>query len=204
GVNGGVASAGIENTTRITRDKIGFANSDGILDESKPHLTNEKLKVGTVEITNSGIDAGNQEISNVKSAINPATNGGQPDFVTRLGRAGTNPSKQNSAATVKDLYDLSQSPLTFAGDTGNDVTRKLGDTLKVQGGNKDTDLTENNIGVVADNTNGSLTVKLAKTLNDLDAVNTQNLTATNSITVGSGDTKAELLNSGLTFSKSNT
>uniref|UniRef100_UPI0013CF46F1 YadA-like family protein n=1 Tax=Moraxella catarrhalis TaxID=480 RepID=UPI0013CF46F1 len=190
-VNAGTAGAGSENTARITRDKIGFAKADGTLDTTKPHLTP------------TGIDAGNQEISNVKSAINPATNGGQPDFVTRLGRAGTDASKQKSAATVKDLYDLSQSPLTFTGDTGESVKRKLGDTLKVQGGNKDTDLTENNIGVVADNTNG-LTVKLAKTLNGLDAVNTQNLTATNSITVGSGDTKAELLNSGLTFSKSNT
>ncbi|WP_277620258.1 ESPR-type extended signal peptide-containing protein, partial [Moraxella catarrhalis] len=39
-VNGNTSGAGIENTARITRDKIGFANSDGILDESKPHLTN--------------------------------------------------------------------------------------------------------------------------------------------------------------------
>nr|WP_319923423.1 YadA-like family protein [Moraxella catarrhalis] len=195
GVNGGVASAGIENTTRITRDKIGFANSDGILDESKPYLTNEKLKVGTVEITNSGINAGDKEITKVKSAISDATNG-QPDFVTRLETA--NGSKPNSAATIKDLHGLAQSPLTFAGDSGT-TARKLGDTLKVQGGNKDTDLTENNIGVVADNTNGSLTVKLAKTLSGLTEVKTATLTATNSVTVGSGNTKAELLNSGLTF-----
>ena len=190
-VNGNTSGAGIENTARITKNGFGFNDGAGNIKNDLPSLTTD------------GINAGDKEITKVKSAIDPATNG-QPNFVNRLATAGTNPSKQNSAATVKDLYDLSQSPLTFTGDTGESVKRKLGDTLKVQGGNKDTDLTENNIGVVADNTNGSLTVKLAKTLNDLDAVNTQNLTATNSITVGSGDTKAELLNSGLTFSKSNT
>ncbi|OAV25594.1 hypothetical protein AO369_1379 [Moraxella catarrhalis] len=201
GVNGGVASAGIENTTRITRDKIGFANSDGILDESKPYLTNEKLKVGTVEITNSGINAGDKEITKVKSAIADAGNNGQPNFVTRLGNA--NNTSPNSAATIKDLHGLAQSPLTFEGDTGESVKRKLGDTLKVQGGKTTaTDLTDNNIGVVAGD-NG-LTVKLAKTLSGLDAVNTATLNASDKVTVGSGDTKAELLNSGLTFSKPNT
>ncbi|RKL84816.1 hypothetical protein, partial [Moraxella catarrhalis] len=141
---------------------------------------------------------------NVKSAINPATNGGQPDFVTRLGRAGTDASKQKSAATVKDLYDLSQSPLTFAGDTGNSVAKKLGETLTIKGGETaEGKLTDgNNIGVVA---NGNdLTVKLAKTLTGLEAVNTQNLTATGKVTVGSGNNTAELQNSGLTFSQTGT
>ncbi|WP_081262800.1 YadA-like family protein, partial [Moraxella catarrhalis] len=197
-VNGNDAGATKVGTSRITKDEIGFAAVGGTLDESKPHLTNEKLKVGTVEITNSGINAGDKEISNVKSAINPAGNGGQPDFVTRLKTAGEDTSKQNSAATVKDLYDLSQSPLTFAGDTGTDVTRKLGETLKVQGGQA-TDLTDGNIGVVANSTDNSLTVKLAKTLNDLDAVNTETLTANTKVKVGNGNDIAELQNGGLTF-----
>ncbi|MPY07724.1 ESPR-type extended signal peptide-containing protein, partial [Moraxella catarrhalis] len=185
-VNNGVAGAGIENTTRITRDGIGFAGADGTLDTKKPHLTKD------------GINAGNQEITKVKSAIADAGNNGQPDFVTRLGNA--NNTSPNSAATVKDLYDLSQSPLTFTGDTGT-TAKKLGETLNIKGG-KTTDLTENNIGVVAGD-NG-LTVKLAKTLSGLDAVNTATLNASDKVTVGSGDTKAELLNSGLTFSKPNT
>ena len=184
-VNGNDAGATKVGTSRITKDEIGFAAVGGTLDKNKPHLTKD------------GINAGDKEITKVKSAIDPAANGGQSDFVKRLSDANTN--KQNSAATVKDLYDLSQVPLTFEGDnTGTDVTRKLGETLKVQGG-KATDLTENNIGVVADNTNGSLTVKLAKTLSGLTEVKTETLTATNSVTVGSGNTKAELLNSGLTF-----
>ncbi|WP_227711984.1 YadA-like family protein, partial [Moraxella catarrhalis] len=185
-VNNNDAGAGIDGTSRITKDKIGFTGAGGTLDKSKPHLTP------------TGINAGNQEITNVKSAIADATNGQtDPSFITRLGNA--NNTSSNSAATVKDLYDLSQSPLTFAGDTGNDVTRKLGDTLKVQGGNKDTDLTENNIGVVADNTNGSLTVKLAKTLSGLTEVKTETLTASDKVKVGNTGNTAELLNSGLTF-----
>ena len=163
--------------------------------------TDKGLTVGDVKINKDGINAGGKEIANVKSAIADANGQPNPSFIDRLATA--HGSKPNSAATVKDLYDLSQSPLTFAGDTGS-VDRKLGDTLNIKGGKATADeLTNGNIGVVADNANG-LTVKLAKTLNDLDAVNTKTLTATNSITVGSGDTKAELLNSGLTFSKSNT
>ena len=173
----------------MTKDGFGFNNGSGSLDTDKPHLTP------------TGINAGDKEISNVKSAINPATNGGQPDFVTRLGTANTD--KPNSAATVKDLYDLSQVPLTFAGDnTGTNVTRKLGDTLKVQGGQTDTSkLTDNNIGVVA--SGDTLNIKLAKTLTGLDAVNTETLNANQKVKVGTGTNTAELINSGLTFNQPN-
>ncbi|MCG6817382.1 YadA-like family protein [Moraxella catarrhalis] len=191
----------IPDTTRITKNKIGFAGADEQVDESKPYLDNEKLKVGTVEIKKTGINAGNQEITKVKSAIVDAVNGqANQSFVNLLETAGTNTNKQNSAATVKDLYDLSQSPLTFTGDSGN-VKRKLGQTLTITGGQTKTDqLTDNNIGVVA-GTNG-LTVKLAKTLNSLTEVNTGTLNASEKVKVGNGNNNAELLNGGLTFSTS--
>lgn len=183
-VNAGMANTN-ESTTRITKDKIGFANSTGQVDENKPHLTKD------------GIDAGGQTIKMVKSAID---NGQPQDFITHLGNANKDTNKQNSAATVKDLYSLSQSPLTFAGDTGSHVTKKLGDTLTVKGGETNTGkLTDGNIGVVADS-NG-LTVKLAKTLTGLEAVNTKTLTATDKITAGSGNSASELLGGGLTFNK---
>ena len=198
--NTGTGTA-IPDTTRITKNKIGFAGADEQVDESKPYLDNEKLKVGTVEIKKTGINAGNQEITKVKSAIVDAVNGqANQSFVNLLETAGTNTNKQNSAATVKDLYDLSQSPLTFTGDSGN-VKRKLGQTLTITGGQTKTDqLTDNNIGVVA-GTNG-LTVKLAKTLNSLTEVNTATLNATNKVKVdnSTGNT-AELLNNGLTFTQ---
>ena len=199
-VNGGTVGVPKVGTTRITKDDIGFAGADGAIDKQLPYLDKKQLKIGQVEITkDSGINAGNQEITNVKSAIADANGQTNQSFVTRLGTAGKDTNKRNSAATVKDLYDLSQSPLTFAGDTGNGVNKKLGDTLTVKGGETNTGkLTDGNIGVVADSANG-LTVKLAKTLNDLEAVNTQNLNATSKITVGSGNNTAELLGGGLSF-----
>ena len=199
-VNGGTVGAPKVSTTRITKDNIGFVGADGAIDKQLPYLDKKQLKIGQVEITkDSGINAGNQEITNVKSAITDANGQTNQSFVTRLGNASQDTNKQNSAATVKDLYDLSQSPLTFAGDTGNGVNKKLGDTLTVKGGETNTGkLTDGNIGVVADSANG-LTVKLAKTLNNLEAVNTQNLNATSKITVGSGNNTAELLGGGLSF-----
>ncbi|OAV02481.1 YadA-like family protein [Moraxella catarrhalis] len=191
-MNNNDAGAGIDGTSRITKDKIGFTGAGGTLDKSKPHLTP------------TGINAGNQEITNVKSAIADATNGQtDPSFITRLGNA--NNTSSNSAATVKDLYDLSQSPLTFEGDTGTNVTRKLGETLKVQGGeNTESKLTNSNIGVVANSTDNSLTVKLAKTLSGLTEVKTETLTASEKVKVGNTGNTAELLNSGLTFTQPNT
>ena len=196
-VNGGNSGAGIENTAIMTKTGFGFNNGSGTLDTNKPHLTKDKLKVGDVEITNTGINAGNQEITKVKSAIADAIDGqANQSFVNRLETANTD--KPNSAATIKDLHGLAQSPLTFAGDTGTDVTKKLGDTLKVQGGQTDTSkLTDNNIGVVA-GTDG-LTVKLAKDLTGLN-----NIAATGKITVVNNGNTAELQNGGLTFSKPNT
>ncbi|RKL70147.1 YadA-like family protein [Moraxella catarrhalis] len=190
-VTNGVAYAQKADTTLITKDKIGFNDGTGDIKTNLPSLT-----IG-------GIKAGNKEITNVKSAIDNAVNGqASSTFITRLEDAKNR--KSDSAVTIKDLYELSQVPLTFAGDTGS-VTKKLGETLKVKGDKTNTDdLTNGNIGVVADSTNGSLTVKLAKTLIGLDAVNTKTLTATDTITVGSSTTKAELLNSSLTFTQANT
>ncbi|MPX09917.1 YadA-like family protein [Moraxella catarrhalis] len=176
-------------TTRITRDKIGFAKAGDSLDESKPHLSKD------------GIHAGNQEITEVKSAIANARNGqANSTFIARLGDANTN--KSGSAATIKDLHDLSRVPLTFAGDTGH-VTRKLGDTLNIKGGkNEADDLTENNIGVMANG--NTLKIQLAKNLSNLGTVKAENLTAGMKVMVGNGTTTAELLNSGLTFTRPST
>lgn len=190
-VNNNGAGAGIENTAIMTKTGFGFNDGSGSLDNSKPHLS----------LT--GINAGGKELTNVKSAIADAVNGqANQSFVNRLETAGKNTDKQNSAATVKDLYDLSQSPLTFAGDTGT-TAKKLGETLNIKGGKTQTnELTDGNIGVVA--SGDTLNIQLAKTLTGLDAVNTATLNATNSVTVGSGNNTAQLQNGGLTFSKPNT
>ena len=72
----------------------------------------------------------------------------------------------NNIATAGDVAEainnVRNMPLTFAGDTGTNVTRKLGETVKVVGGVTDeTKLSDGNIGVVA-NGNDKLEIKLAK------------------------------------------
>ncbi|ADG60887.1 moraxella IgD binding protein/hemagglutinin MID/Hag [Moraxella catarrhalis BBH18] len=197
--NTGATTAAVD-TTRITRNKIGFAGNADQVDESKPYLDKDKLKVGNVKITKNGIDAGGKEITNVKSAIADAGNG-QADstFITRLRNANANTNKSGSAATIKDLHGLSQVPLTFVGDTGT-TDKKLGDTLNIKGGQTDADqLTSDNIGVVADSSKNSLTVKLAKNLSNLEKVNTKNLIASEKVKVVNNGNTAELLDSSLTF-----
>ena len=73
---------------------------------------------------------------------------------------------RNNIATAGDVADainnVRNMPLTFAGDTGTNVTRKLGETVKLVGGVTDeTKLSDGNIGVVA-NGNDKLEIKLAK------------------------------------------
>ena len=196
GVNSGAPAAPIVGTTRITEEKIGFTGAGGEFDGNSPYLDQEQLKVGSVKITKtSGINAGSKEITEVKSAIADATNGqANQSFVTRLKTASRAADKQNSAATVTDLYNLSQSPLTFVGDSGS-VDRKLGDTLNIKGGRAETNqLTDDNIGVVKETNGSGLRVKLAKDLTGLTSVS-----AATKITVGNGNNIAELQNSGLTF-----
>ena len=62
--------------------------------------------------------------------------------------------------------------LNFAGDTGAVSNRQLGDTVTVKGGATGT-LSDGNIGVESDG-NGTLNVKLAKTLTGLDSVTAGN------------------------------
>lgn len=73
---------------------------------------------------------------------------------------------RNNIATAGDVSDainkVRNMPLTFAGDTGTNVTRKLGETVNLVGGVTDaTKLSDDNIGVVADGTD-KLEIKLAK------------------------------------------
>ena len=75
----------------------------------------------------------------------------------------------NNIATAGDVADainnVRNMPLTFAGDTGTNVTRKLGETVKVIGGETNAaKLSDGNIGVVA-NGQDKLEIKLAKDIN---------------------------------------
>ena len=86
---------------------------------------------------------------------------------------------------------LSNTPLTFAGDTGASVDRKLGQTLNVKGGaTTPANLTDGNIGVVANNTTNTLTIKLNKDvdLGSTGSVKTGATTVNNTgLTLGAGN-----------------
>lgn len=106
-----------------------------------------------------------------------------------------------NVAQLKAVENLAKRQITFKGDdNGTGVKKKLGETLTIKGGETQADkLTDNNnIGVVTDNNTG-LKVKLAKNLSGLETVSTKNLTASEKVTVGSGNNTAELQSGGLTF-----
>ena len=106
-----------------------------------------------------------------------------------------------NVAQLKVAAGLANRKITFKGDDNNGVDKQLGQTLTIKGGKTKTgELTENNIGVVKDNGNGGgLKVQLAKDLTGLN-----DITAAGTITVTTGNSTAKLLNSGLTFTQSNT
>ncbi len=88
----------------------------------------------------------------------------------------------NNIATAGDVTSainkVRNMPLTFAGDTGDNVTRKLGETVKVVGGVTDVaKLSDGNIGVVA-NGNDKLEIKLAKDIK-VDSVKAGDTTINN-------------------------
>ena len=79
-------------------------------------------------------------------------------------------------------------PLKFDGDSGTTVERKLGATLNVRGGATGT-LTDNNIGVVADNASNTLRLKLAQNvdLGNAGSLKTGNTTVNNNgLTINNG------------------
>ena len=103
GIGNGNLGAGIENTTRITKDGIGFANNTGSLDTNKPHLTKDKLKVGEVEITSTGINAGNTAITGLSSTLPSITKEGGV-HTTKQGDITTSEDR-SKAASITDVLN---------------------------------------------------------------------------------------------------
>ena len=101
----------------------------------------------TVTLSNTGLDNGGNKIINIAD-----------------GEADTDAVNIGQLNATNSTVDLG---LNFTGDdTAVVVNRKLGQTLTIKGGA--TDLTENNLGVVAD-IDGNLNVKLAKDLTGLNS-----------------------------------
>ena len=103
------------------------------------------------------------------------------------------------------LSNAVRTPLNFEGDTGMKFDRQLGSTVAVKGGQTDkTKLSDNNIGVVSDDQNHTLNVKLAKELTGLtSAAFSGDVTAAGTtvngsgVTIGSGSNPVSLTAGGL-------
>ena len=124
------------------------------------------------------------------TSVNFANSTGADRQLTGVASAGdyTVDANANNAVNAGDLNTAVNSVtdlgLSFAGDSGKNVQRKLGETLNVTGGANTATLTENNIGVVTNDTNG-LIVKLNK---DIDLGADGSLKTGNTVTNNAGVT----------------
>lgn len=124
------------------------------------------------------------------------------DYITGLDNTTWNPEKngivKDRAATEGQLSDIvgtigeisegiENATRTITGDGDAKVVLGKDDALSLTGGADTSALTEKNIGVVNNGDKG-FSVKLSSKLTGLDSVSTKTLTASDSITVGSGDT----------------
>lgn len=132
-------------------------------------VTAPAYKVGTqTYINGDGINGNNQKITNVqdgdiKDNSTEAVNGSQ--------LFATNQNVTKNAGDITNLTTrLDGAGMTFAGDSGTPVTKKLNETMTLTGGENSADnltqLSDKNIGLIAD-TDGKLEVRLAKNLTGL-------------------------------------
>ncbi|MFX6374764.1 YadA-like family protein [Acinetobacter baumannii] len=119
----------------------------------------------------------NEELANLANKTAQALGGGAsanqvtgaisaPSYTvtTNPAGSGTKTTVNNVGAALTALDTALNQPLSFAGDTGTQISRKLGETLNVKGGATGTLAATGNIGVVANGTN-QLDIRLAETIN---------------------------------------
>lgn len=142
--------------------------------------------------------------------------GGTPAGIVTVGSAGKERRIQNVAAGLvsakstdavngSQLYTMTR-PLRFAGDnstigttSGSDVNvlhRGSDQAMSLLGGADSKNLSDKNIGVVADAANNKMTVKLAKDVTGLNSITSKNV---NAETVKAGDTTVN--NQGVTIAR---
>ncbi|WGE52066.1 YadA-like family protein [Actinobacillus equuli] len=162
--------------------KVNLNNTLDLSEQGSVKIGDTTINNGGLEIAGGpsvkkdGINAGDKKITNVEAGkvstdSKDAVNGSQ------LHQTNQNVTKLGDKLTAEGL--------NFVGDNGQVVHRDLGATLSVVGGAK-ADLSENNIGV--EGKDGTLTVKLAKTLNDLTSANFTTNGQGNTVINGNGVT----------------
>ncbi|MFU2073499.1 YadA-like family protein [Gallibacterium anatis] len=110
---------------------------------------------------------------------------------------------KTDAVNVEQLKEATEKPLTFNGDAGSS-SAKLGETVAIKGGANSADLTDNNIGVIADSSTKTLNVKLSKKLKGLESAefvdnngNTTNITGDGVHISGGNGSNVSLTSQGL-------
>ena len=199
------AATAIGGSTKVELDRgiaLGY-NSQITANDNKINKPSYKPDGETLNIKSEVTKNNSQTHIDILS-IGSSTGSGLRRKIINVG-AGSEDTDAVNVAQLKAVVNWAKKrKITFQGD-GNDnsVQKGLDQTLNITGGQStDSDLTNNNIGVVKDGDNG-LKVKLAKNLNELGTVNTENLTASTKVTVGNGAT-AELSGGGLTFTQPST
>lgn len=156
--------------------------------------TDGSLKAGGVTISNTGIDAGSKNITNVASGI---VNGDDSDN-TNAANIGDVKTLAGEAAKT-EIGKLGSRD--FAGDDGETVSRGLGESMKLSGGADTKKLTDGNIGVVA--AEDGLDIKLSSELTGLTSVTTGNTTMSSDgikiASAGEGTHAVEVTNSNVSM-----
>ncbi|MGR6645949.1 YadA-like family protein [Avibacterium paragallinarum] len=161
--------------TNIT--SIGGGVKDSVTDKTSTNPEDQKAQL---TFNDDDLALNNKTLSGVKSAIKPATETQDKTMLDHLKEAAKD--KGSSVVNVEDLAEvtaaleteLTDKGLSFGGDSGEKVSRKLGEQLDVKGGVTDpAKLTDNNIGVVTDPDNNALIVKLAKEISNISSITTE-------------------------------
>ena len=168
--NKGLTFTGTTGTTTAKKlgESVEISGDDNITTEAtdnkvqiklKKDITVDSVTAGDTKIDKDGLKAGDVTVTKAPITVNGTTVNNVNDAINQ---------------TAKQAF----SPLTFAGDTGTNVTRKLGETVNLVGGVTDaTNLSDGNIGVVADGTD-KLEIKLAKDIK-VDSVKAGDTTINN-------------------------
>ena len=155
--------------------------------------TDGSIKAGGVTINKDGINAGDKNITNVKSGI---VNGNDTD---NTNAANIGDVKKLAGEAAKGAVD-SLGTRDFTGDDGEKISKKLGESMKLSGGADTTKLTDGNIGVVKNADGTGLDIKLSSELKGLTSVTTGNSTLNNdglTITNSEGKAGTTITNSGI-------
>ena len=197
-INAAITQANGDTTINMTLGntiKVGTANPvtiDGTIGyvtglQNKDWNVDSPVAVSGRAATEDQLKKVNEKVNTNKTAIDKNTgdiNTNKQNITKNAGDIAKN--KTDIAQNKQDISTINtkiNKGLNFAGDTGTVSNRQLGDTVTVKGGATGT-LSDGNIGVESDG-NGTLNVKLAKTLTGLDSVTAGNTKIDNGgLTVG--------------------